>query len=252
MRHIVTPRISYAYIHPPTTPPGRLIQFDGIDGLARTETVTIALDNKLQARNKQSTWDFVYFSPSVVYQVNKKDKGGLLDKKGTYLSAIKSLLEIYPVEGLSFRNDLEYDKVVNVFKSVNLDIGLHDTKNKKYDISFGHRYARQYDYNTDVGEYSSQSTLNLEYQLTPKLRFKNYLRYEFKEGWMQEQQYALRIDLHCWWLDVGIDVDRQRRDVGLEQKRVTDKTLWFAFVLKDFPDVHIGFDHTYSGAKSSY
>ncbi|MDP2924242.1 MAG: LptA/OstA family protein [Candidatus Omnitrophota bacterium] len=252
MHHVITPRINYGYLHPPTTPNSDLVQFDEIDNLTRSETVTFALDNKLQARNKEKTWDFVYFSPSIVYQVNKKDKLGILDRKGTYLSAIKSDLEIYPIEGISFNSDAEYDCAIDAFKSANLDMTVSDTKNKKYTVSFGQRYARIYDYNSDLGEYSSQSTFDLTYQLTSKLQFKNYLRYEFKEGLLEEQQYALRIDLHCWWLDVGVDIDKQRRDIGIEQSRVTDTTLWFAFVLKEFPDISIGFDQTYSGAKSSY
>jgi hypothetical protein len=244
-RHIVTPRLSYHYISPPTTSKNNLIPFDEIDTLSRTEAVILALDNKLQARNKNKTWDFVYFSPSLEFNVNKKDKLGTLDKKGTYLSAVKSDLEIYPVEGISLKGDTNYDCVISTLKSANIDLNFTDLKNKKYTVAFGHRYAREYDYNSDTGEYSSQSTFDFTYQLTSKLQFKNYLRYEYKDGNFEAQQYVLRTDLHCWYMDTGLNIDKQREGV-------TDLTFWVAFTLKDFPDLHVGFDQTYSGAKGSY
>lgn len=245
VRHIVTPRVSYHYIRTPRTAKNNLIQFDDIDALDRTETLTVALDNKLQARNEKKAWDFVYFSPSLEFQINKKERLGPLDKNGTYLGAIKADLELYPVEGISLKSDTEYDYALQVFKAANVDLNFRDLKNDKYSVAFGHRYAREYDYNSDVGEYSSQSTVDFTYQLTSKLQFRNYLRYEYKDANFEEQQYALRTDLHCWWMDVGVNIDRQRDDV-------TDTTLWVSFTLKAFPDAHIGFDQTYSGAKSSY
>jgi len=248
IRHIITPKISYNYITKPSVSKDNIysiIQFDNIDNLQRTQTVTIALNNKLQAKNAETTWDFVYFSPSLIYQVDKKDKRGTLDRLGTYLDTIQADLEVYPKPGISLKGTAQYDKVVNTFREGNLDVTFSDVINKKYSVSVGQRYVREYNYDTDVGVYSSQTTLDFNYQLTPKLLFKNYTRYEFKTGKFLEQQYALRRDLHCWWMDVGVNVDKQREGI-------TDLTLWVAFTLKDFPDLHIGFDQSYSGAKSSY
>ncbi|MEI8349138.1 MAG: LPS assembly protein LptD [Candidatus Omnitrophota bacterium] len=245
VRHIFSPTISYGYIHPPTIAKAKIFQFDNIDDLTRKETVTVAFSNKLQAKNAERVWDFLYFSPSVEYRVNNKDRLGNLDRGGSHLSKIKSDLEIYPIEGVALNSDTEYDCVIKAFKAANVDVSFSDTKNKKYTVSFGHRYAREYDYNVDSGQYTSQSTFDLTYQLTKKLQFKNYLRYEYKEGNFEEQQYALRTDLHCWWMDVGIDIDRQREGVN-------DFTFWVAFILKDFPDMNIGFRQGYKGAKESY
>lgn len=248
MRHIVTPRISYNYITKPSVSKDSIysiIQFDNIDNLRRSQTVTIALDNKLQAKNAETSWDFIYFSPALIYQVDKRDKRGQLDRLGTYLDTIQADLEVYPVPGISLKGDAQYDKVFNAFREGNLDVTFSDIKNKKYTVSVGQRYVREYNYDSDSATYSSQTTLDFNYQITPKLMFKNYTRYEFKTGKFLEQQYALRRDLHCWWMDVGVNVDKQREGI-------TDLTLWLAFTLKDFPDLHIGFDQTYNGAKSSY
>ncbi|MDD4954801.1 MAG: LPS assembly protein LptD [Candidatus Omnitrophica bacterium] len=248
MRHILSPRISYNYINKPYLSKDNIysiIQFDEIDNLKRSQTVTVALDNKIQAKNAESTWDFIYFSPALVYQVDKKDARGNLDRLGTYLDTIQADLEFYPVSGVSLKGNAQYDKVVNAFREGNLDVTFSDIKNKKYSVSVGQRYVREYNYDSEDATYSSQTTLDFNYQLTKKLMFKNYTRYEFKTGKFLQQQYSLRRDLHCWWMDVGVNVDKQREGV-------TDLTFWVGFTLKDFPDLHIGFDQTYSGAKSSY
>ncbi|MCK9614328.1 MAG: hypothetical protein M0R48_02355 [Candidatus Omnitrophica bacterium] len=252
MRHIVTPTITYAYTRPPTVANSKIIQFDAIDNLARNETVTVTLYNKLQARNNEKVWDFLYFSPSFEFQINRKEgvsffdeTGNTVERRGTYLNRIKSDLEIYFADGVSFNGNTDFDALTNVLKEANADLTFRDVKKDKYSVSVGHRYAVEYGSASDPRMYSSQSTLDFEYQLTQKLRFKNYLRYEYKTGAFEEQQYALRQDLHCWWMDVGVDVDRQREGV-------TDLTFWVAFTLKDFPDLHIGFDQTYSGAKKTY
>jgi lipopolysaccharide assembly outer membrane protein LptD (OstA) len=225
LRHILTPKISYSYIHPPTVSKSHIFQFDTIDDLERKEKIILTLDNKLQARNEKAVWDFIYFSPSVEYQINKENKGSYFDKT-------KADFEIYPKEGVSLTSDVEYDNVDRAFKEANVDLTFSDTKNKKYSLSFGHRYSK---------DESSQSTLDVTYQLTKKLQFKNYLRYEYKTGDFKEQQYALRVDLHCWWMDLGLDVDND-----------SDVTFWVVFKLKAFPDVNVGFEHSYRGAKKNY
>jgi hypothetical protein len=252
LRHIFTPTISYAYIRPPTVANSKIFQFDTIDNLARNETVTVKLDNKLQARNSEKTWDFLYFSPSFEFQVNRKEQisffdasGNTVERRGSYLNRIKSDLEIYFADGISFNGNTDFDAVTDILKEANADVTFRDVKNDKYSVSLGQRYAVEYGTVSDPRMYSSQSTLDFYYQLTPKLRFKNYLRYEYKTGEFEDQQYALRQDLHCWWMDLGVNVNKQREGV-------TDLTFWVAFTLKDFPELSVGFDQTYSGAKKSY
>jgi hypothetical protein len=252
IRHVLTPKLSYHYILPPTVRPSQLIQFDSIDGLNRLETVTFTLENKWQARDQDKIWDFIYFSPSVTYQINKKDSRGPLDKLGTYLDTVQSDLEIYPADGVSFKLTTNYDNAAKRFKEGTLDVTFSDPKNKKYTLSVGQRYVREYNYTTkniivdsQSEIYDSQTTWDLTYQLTPKLQFKNYLRYRIQDGKFLQQQYSIRRDLHCWWMDLGMSMDKQRLGV-------TDFTFWVALTLKEFPDLHVGFNQGYKGAKSSY
>jgi len=225
MRHVVTPSISYSYIHEPTVSKLQLFQFDEADDLERKESLIFKLENKLQAKNEKRTWDFLYFSPYVEYKINQEGKGSFFDN-------VKADLEFFPKEGLSLTADSNYDYLDRAFKEVNMDLGIRDVIEEKYSVLFGHRYAR---------DESSQSTLSLSYQLTPRLRLSNYLRYEYRTGDFKEQQYALRVDLHCWWMDLGLDVDKD-----------SNFTIWVIFRLKAFPEIHMGFDHTYHGTRQNY
>jgi len=239
VRHIITPEINYVYRHDPTVSNSNVFQFDEDDNLERKEAIAFALKNKVQARNENRIWDFLYFSPSVEYRINEEGEGSHFDN-------VRADLEIYPREGISFTANTRYDLISKHLDEINADFKFNGkglffeegevVEKEKYSVSLGHRYNRNK---------STQGTLGFKYQLTPKLQFRNYLRYDYDKGNFKEQQYALRTDLHCWWMDIGLDIDRHRR-------RGRDFTIWIIFRLKAFPDVHVGFDHTYSGAKDSY
>jgi len=225
LRHILTPAITYSYIHPPTTSKNELFSFDAIDDLARQENIVFSLGNKLQAKNKQRTWDLLYFNPSLEYTLNQEGKGSFLDN-------LTTKLEFYPRPGMSFTMNSKYSFVSDKISEFNADFGISDTRNHRWSAYLGHRYAQ--------GE-SNQGTLSFTYQLTPKWQLKEYLRYEYNTGTFQEQQYALRRDLHCWWMDIGVDVDNNH-----------NYTLWVIFRIKAFPGIRVGFDHTYNGTRASY
>ncbi len=225
MRHIITPRIEYAYIHSPTVSNTHLFDFDSVDTITRKDSITFTLENKVQVKGEGREWDLLYFSPAVEYMINEENKGSHFDN-------LSLDMEFYPRRGLSFQSDAKYDFLDRAFTEANVDFGIRDVETKRYFVLFGHRYSRKE---------SSQGTLSFMYKLTPKVSFLNYLRYEFKSGDFKEQQYIIRRDLHCWWLDVGVDVDENHHF-----------TVWFLFRLKAFPEVRVGFDHTYHGAREAY
>lgn len=243
IRHVLTPELSYAYIHDSTVSNGNItpVQFDAVDSLVRKDTLTFYLRNKLQGKSKNRKWDFIYFSPSVEYSL--KNEGS-----GSYFENIKADLEIYPKEGVSFNADATY--TINKYSSnrrristANFDVffkgALKEVENSDvgdYSISLGHRYNRVS---------STEGTLSLEYQLTPKIKFNNYMLYEYNTEDLEKQQYSIRADLHCWWMDLGVDFDRHERGGK-------DYTVWIMFRLKAFDDVSLGFDHGYKGGKKRY
>ncbi len=240
-RHIITPEVEYNYIHDPTVSNNNLFQFDEEDDIQRKENIIFRFKNKLQAKNEERIWDFLYFSPALEYRINEEGKG-------SYFDNVTTDLEIYPTENISLNSDAKYEFERDAFTEVNADLTFKSSQKvpveyengieqeSKYSVSVGHRYLK-----SD----SSQGTLGLTYNLTPKLQFKNYIRYEYSTGDFERQQYALRVDLHCWWMDIGVYLDRQ--DEGGK-----DLTFWLAFSLKAYPDINVGFDQTFDGAKSSY
>jgi hypothetical protein len=240
MRHILTPQVRYLYRHDPTVANANIYIFDEHDTLARREAVIFALKNKLQVKTEEGrTRDFVYFRPSVEYRIHEEGTG-------SYFDNIKADLEIYPRKGISLNAESIYDVPIRDFTEFNADITFkggegdlysdEEGEGYRYSVSAGHRYLK---------DDSTQGTLGFTCQLSPKWQFRNYLRYEYTTGDFQEQQYALRRDLHCWWMDVGVDIDRH-------EEGGKDITFWVIFRLKAFPDIHVDFDHTYSGAKSTY
>ncbi|MFH1504625.1 MAG: LptA/OstA family protein [Candidatus Omnitrophota bacterium] len=243
MRHVLTPKIDYKYMHDPTVANGNVFQFDGDDSLSRQDSATFSLENKLQARNEERTWDFIYFSPSTVYTFNQE---GSPNGAASYLTDINYTFEIYPKEETSLTLNSTYNIPTRRWGSISADLtitgmtkvfeGEEEVEKEKYVFCFGQRYTKQS---------STQSTLDFTYHLSPKLQFRNYLRYEGITEDFEAQQYVLRTDMHCWWMDFGLDINRHERGGK-------DLSFWFAFTLKAFPDISFDFDQEYKGAKPSY
>lgn len=227
MRHILTPKWTYEYIHAPTVADAHLPDFDEIDQLDREEKITFTLGNKLQVKSDKRKWDFLYFSPAVEYFINK-------EVEGSYFYRVTSDLEIYPVPGVAFNYETKYDCRDRALTNANAEISFFDntSENSKYDVSFGHRYLR--------GD-SSQTTWGFSYWLNPKLKLHNYLIYEYKRDKFVQQQYMITRDLHCWWMDFGLDIDRNQ-----------EFTFWVMFRLKGFDDLHLGFEQSFDGARRTY
>jgi len=243
IRHIVTPQATYEYIHDPTVPSGNLYQFDSEDSLGRSESIVFTLGNKLQAKSKEKTWDFLYFAPSLTYIIDQ-------EVKGSYFDDLTADLEIYPIEEFSLSGEAtyvidKYDSNTRRISEVEADCTIRgwsnlesskDDDNEKYRFSLGHRYRRHN---------STQGTLDFSCQLTSKLKYKTYLRYEHNTGDLDEMDHSISADLHCWWMDFGINAKKHQRGGK-------DFTFWVEFKLKAFPNINIGFDREYKGAKKHY
>lgn len=236
MRHVLTPTLTYSYQHDPVIPNSKIMQFDGKDTTSRSDAMVFKLENKLQAKSEDnSSWDFLYFSPSLNY--NLKEEG-----KGSYISTVNTRLEVYPIKGISFTADKVYTVAERRITSFNFDLTWKDESDSVYSdldkfiLSLGHRYSRHS---------STQSIFDLNWQMLPKLHFKTYLCYEHNTQDFKERDYGFRADLHCWWLDFGVNIDKQ-------QAGVSDFQFYIVFRLKDFPDTQVEFEHGYHGAKHTY
>ena len=219
VRHIITPLIKYTYIHRPTTSSDLLMDFDSIDKIEGKNKISFSLENRLQARYKEKVWDLLYFSPSVDYLFNQEGRG-------SHFYELNYDLEFKPFDNFYFEQELKYDLDKSQVKEADSDFVFRTLLSK---LSLGHRYVQ--------GE-SSQITYSFNYKISPRWEFFSYGRYEAKTGEWEEQQYYLRRDLHCWWADIGIDVDRDRA-----------LTFWVIFRIKAFPKIGISFQQSYHGPK---
>ncbi|MBN1585971.1 MAG: LPS-assembly protein LptD [Candidatus Omnitrophica bacterium] len=53
LRHVIAPSVDYSYRHSPTILPRKIQQIDGVDSLARLNTMTFRLENKLQTKRRR-------------------------------------------------------------------------------------------------------------------------------------------------------------------------------------------------------
>ncbi len=240
MRHIVTPELEYKYIREPIYSRSRsTFSFDNEDSVSRTNDIVFTLKNKWQAKNSQRTWDFIYFSPAVTYQIDPEGNE-------SRFTSITTNFEIYPKKGVSLTSDLSYSIDTKRITGFNTDLSYEkkmkvmeageEVEKTKYLFVYGHRYSRQS---------STQGTMDFTYQLTPKLQVKTYTLYEYNTEDFRDQQYKIRTDLHCWWMDLGVRLNR--RSEGSK-----DFTIWVEFTLKAFPDISFSIDQSREGAKKSY
>ncbi|MDD5539057.1 MAG: hypothetical protein PHF12_08865, partial [Candidatus Omnitrophica bacterium] len=67
-----------------------------------------------------------------------------------------------------------------------------------------------------------------------------YERFEFKTGDLVEQEYRLTRDMHCWLMEIIIN---QRESEGV--------SIMLAFKIKEFPDIGINAEASFSPPRSS-
>ncbi len=218
LRHIITPSIKYAYIHTPTVPGSKLGPFDEIDSISSVNTFTFGIENHLQTKWMQKgkadmeNVDLAYFYPHVDYMQNAEP--GL-----KHFGFITSELNIRPYRWLHLDSDTVFNQYQRRIQTANID--LYASREDKWSLGLGKRYER------DVSE---QLTTNIYYKINEKWQVRTYARYLSYTDSFQEQQYTIYRDLHCWQLETTFDI--KLNDDG----SVADKTFWFIFHLKAFPN----------------
>ncbi|MDD5005518.1 MAG: LPS assembly protein LptD [Candidatus Omnitrophica bacterium] len=222
LRHIVTPSLKYSYMHNPTLPSERLTAFDSIDSLTKENTMTVSLENKLQTKRNGQSVDFLTFIADSPYYFKLEEHGGRFGD-------VNFDLEVFPNSWLEFWSDAHFDLRERSFRTANFDVSLPLKDNGK--ITAGYRYVRD--------DNSKLATFGFERQLNPKWKFRTYHRMEFVTHAIEEQEYALSRDLHCWDLEFIVN-----------NKKKKGTTFWFALRLKAFPDVGFDFEKSHQAPKT--
>lgn len=232
LRHIITPTISYNYIHPATMTRGKVFEFDEIDFIDRKNTVTLGLENKLQTKRGEDRHaaDLAMLLVETDYDFKRNP--------GTQFSDYKAKLELMPFGWLTATSNVIVDPHSRYhhmwLKQADNDITI--SAGDKWSLGAGHRYTH------GNNSMISQGMLNI----MPGWRFSVYEDFDFlsphpdgkKKNDLREQEYVITRDLHCWEMDIRYNV---RRDEGEE--------VMVVFKLKSFPDVPFEFGRSYHRPK---
>jgi LPS-assembly protein len=212
LRHVIEPRIKYTYIHDPTVPKERLIQFDQIDALVGQNTIRPSVRNKLQTKRNNQVWDLVDFLLFVDYFV-EADKDPLGNPDQNSFSDIFGDLELRPFHNFSLDLDFSFDQYEGRVSSFNTDIATF--KEGEWRVATGVRFLDQQ---------STQWTWAVDYMINSDWTVKAYNRWEFETSELQDQQYTISRDLHCW------------NSAFTFRKTGEDVQFWITFWLKAYPD----------------
>lgn len=230
LRHIITPKIKYGYIHEPTISYTKLQEFDDIDTIAEDNRFTLEIENKLQTKRKEATVDLVTLRLSSDYIMYCK-KAGISTGQDRFTDFLFDL-ELRPYSWLRMEADATYDHLNDYFKTANFDSWFDFGHQRS--LGLGHRYQRSG---------GKEMTSQLIWRLNPKWKFRIYERYQFakkadyKSG-LREQEYTISRDLHCATIDISFN----------SKKKITgkkDESIWCVFNLKIFKESEFDYAHYY-------
>lgn len=223
LRHVITPSVAYLYTHSPTMSPSHFDAFDSVDSLDRSHNIALSLENKLQTKRDNVSFDLLRFILSTDFHLKENPSKGGFDQ-------VKSEIEFNPAKWLTFSSDSNFDTLNDKLTSANFEFTLKDPETDKWTYSLGKRFS------TDVDD---QITTQLDYKINPKWKFTIYRRFDVMHNLVKEQQYTLTRDLHCWEMDINFN---ERAGEGSE--------IWFVFRLKAFPDMGLDFGTSFNKRKA--
>jgi LPS-assembly protein len=232
LRHVISPKIKYDYIHQPTVSRSKLQEFDDIDTIAGDNRFTLALENKLQTKREEKTVDLAIFRVSSDYVIYSNQDG--ISKAQDRFTDFLFDLELVPFAWLRMEADAAYDHRQDCFKTVNLDTWVNIAQGCTFGL--GHRYER-------AG--GKELTSQLVWRINPKWGLRIYERYQFAASrgkGLREQEYSISRDLHCATMDINFNIKK-----GDDRRR--EESIWCVFNLKLFKESEFDYAQSYHPPK---
>ncbi len=229
LRHIITPTVGYFYTHQPTVSPYNLNQFDQIDAVTAQNGFHLALENRLQTKrgdgDQMKSVDLATLIISTDYLFRlKKNNWDIKDDK---LNNVDFLLELIPYSWTYLVSRMTVNTKTSSIQTAGNDIVFNG--GDKWQLAVGQRYE-----NTTTGS-TNLFTMDATYRINSKWMVRAYERINVQKRSVEEQEYTITRDLHCWIAEFTYNV----KDVG-------DQSLWLVMKLKAFPEYPIGLKRTYS------
>jgi len=234
LRHIIVPKAEYVHMHQPTVDKDNLFQMDDIDTLEKKNQVYLYLENKLQTKrhigSELKTVDLVRFIMRTNFFFRmKKDKFEF--KKNAEFSGLYFDLEMAPYPWMYIDSKMEVNPKYPRLDTGSLEFSLRP--GDKFNMAFGYRYERKHP------DPRNQFTFDMDFIFSPKWRFGWYERFNLQQGSIEEQQFSVTRDLHCWEVEFTYSVEGSNffKD---------NYEVWLAFKIKAFPDLPIGLSRSFS------
>jgi LPS-assembly protein len=233
LRHIIVPSAQYFHTHQPTVDNDSLLQMDDIDTLKKENGVTLSLENKLQTKRHRGesfeAVDLVRFIVSTDY-IFRMEKGKLKFEKEGRFEDLHFDLELRPYSWLYIDGELDITPKNEAVNKGSVEASFRPWENFRMDM--GYRYEKL------SPKPRNQFTFDLSYAISPKWRIGLYERFDLQGGAVEEQQFSVTRDLHCWEVEFVYDV----KGSNLIED---DFTVWLAFKIKAFPDLQLGLSRSF-------
>ena len=252
LRHVVTPLVNFYYTHQPTVSRDTLMQFDEIDAITEQNGILLSVENKLQTKRAGASVDLVDFIISTDYQFRLNKNVFPTFKNSDYkerkFTSVDMQLELTPYPWLYAMSKMR----VNTYRELPEWASIDFVGGKEVDrsLAFGYRWERSFDpaiiADPDTnGNIVNYLTTDLIYRINEFWKARIYWRVNLNKGYLDEQEYTIYRDLHCWTLEFTYDI-RPYQD----NKTITDQIFWLALRLKAFPDQPLGLRRSYSRTRA--
>jgi LPS-assembly protein len=229
LRHIITPTANYFYIHQPTISPDNLNQFDSIDNLQTQNGIALGIENRLQTKRlegeQMKSVDLATLRINTTYMCRLEGNKWHLDR-GKFQN-IYFDLELVPYPWAYLQSTWSVNTKKYNIESESIDLVAH--WKEKWALAISHRYE-----DVETGK-SNLITLDATYKINEKWKVRAYERFNALDGFLEEQEYSIYRDLHCWTAELVYDI-----------QNFQDMSLWIVLRVKAFPEYPIGFKRTYS------
>jgi len=229
LRHIITPVANYYFRHQPTIDPSNLNQFDEIDAFEANNGILFGLENRLQTkRGESSNMKSVDLATLMIwsdYQF-RLDKGNTRFKSNKF-KTLEFQLELIPYSWAYLTSKLSVDTKRYTVQSGSVDLVMNG--GDKWQLIVGQRYE-----NVTTG-ITSLITMDATYKINDKWRIRAYERFNLEEGFIEEQEYTIYRDLHCWIAEFVWNIQNNG-----------DQGVYLIMKLKAFPEYPVGYRRTIS------
>jgi lipopolysaccharide assembly outer membrane protein LptD (OstA) len=211
LRHVVQPSVDYYYTNEPDVTPDELPQFDNVDLLTGENFVRLGLRNKLQTRRRGGSHDLVDFFVGTDYRLDPEE-----DQED--FSSLIGDLELRPLDTVYVDFDTRIDMYEPEIREFNTEFRAFSGSD--WDARFSHRYRL---------DARNLLQTDLRYKFSDLWAVRMYHRYEADDATLEEQEYTVYRDLHCWTSALSVRYRDRREDEDEVQ-------LWLVLAIKAFPE----------------